>query len=126
VLGGHSLRAPQCRDLQIAGLACLEGLVRGDLVPETFGHSPEVLHGLIIRLELFLLLEQRERLLPQELQIQRRTVDLVLLVLAADPVLRVEEVADEARRVLTVPVERLAPIEEPLRPIPDDRAATTA
>lgn len=64
MLGRHALRAPERRDLQITRLAGFEGLVRGDLVAEALRNATQVLNRVVVRLALFLLVEQSERLLP--------------------------------------------------------------
>src|SRR5712692_1435342 len=85
-----------------------------------------MLPWLILWLTLLLLRQQRDGLLAEELQIQSRALDLLLVVLCTEPVLRIEEVVDEARRVLAVPVELGSEIEEPFRAVPDGEAASPA
>src|SRR3989441_12979089 len=72
------------------------------------------------------MLQQREGLLAEKLQVEAPPRDHVLVLRCAEPVLRIEEVFCKTRRVLAIPVELCPKIEEPTRPIPDGEAARPA
>src|SRR2546422_7481998 len=72
------------------------------------------------------MLQQREGLLAEKLQVRDPALDHALVVRCAEPVFRIEEVVCKTRRVLAIPVELCPKIEEPTRPIPDGEAARPA
>src|SRR5262249_4735212 len=124
VLGRHALRAPERRDLEVARFTSSKRFVGCDLVSEPFYNPPQPLHWLILCF--LLLLHQRQDLLAEKLQVEGRAIDAVLVVHFTEPMLGVEEVGYEVRRVLAVPMELRPKIDEPSRPVPDGGASRPA
>src|SRR5262249_45106568 len=111
VVSGHTLRAPECRHLQVAWFTSGERLIGGDLVPKAFRDLSQVLHRLILRLALLLLFQQRQRFLAEELQVQRRAIDFLFVIVTPDPIWSVEKIAGEACTIFAVPLELLSQID---------------
>src|SRR5207302_1801623 len=126
VLGRHTLRTPKRRDLKVTRFAAGQRLIGRNLVSKPVYDPPEMLHWLILGFTLLFLLKQREGFLAEKLKVESSALDALFVVSRADPVFRIEEVAHEIGRVLTIPVEPRPKIEEPSHPVPDGQATSPA